>query len=610
VRRRQDINQTALFSRETLNILAMKAEVPVTTNYGLARLDDSRQLAEQLGGSIAIDAEIIYFNHEWLATNVIEGRYYALDLIAHCLDANSIIILPTGLGKTYLKAMLIAVLRPAGKVLLLAPTKPLCSQHAEVLARLLPNKKVGLMTGDLAIKKRQLVFDEADIIVATAQTMASGKKRLADWGLADKVSLVLIDEVHHTKGKYATVNMAEYYKTWRSLITNEAIRLYGFTASVSETIEDTELIRQILGVDINHVLGRTVHSPDVKPYLFLKDIKAIQLDFDPPQLLISLRQIILERLLGYFQILADKHNLNIDNYIYYDRAGEPSGFKILEFMALEHRLLKGGNTPEAIQDKVDWGIIMRFYTALQMADKGLSELSHYITRQVDERESNDARRRSQLRFTEDDAIIKVISLLYQNRLWGQGRDLPRLVANLGLKQSSDTKSWTIVFDDTKLRATEGLIRQFRDKKIMIFVKYRDTLNKVRYFIQSRFPDLPSFILIGTDKSSGHQVVQTRSEQQEAIAEFGKSAVGILLATSIGEEGLDLPSVDTLIFYEPVGDIRRDVQRKGRTGRHAPGKVFVLVYRHGQEAGIYRSLLKKEAQVEKILNYYQQKNRPT
>lgn len=101
-----------------------------------------------------------------------------------------------------------------------------------------------------------------------------------------------------------------------------------------------------------------------------------------------------------------------------------------------------------------------------------------------------------------------------------------------------------------------------------------------------------------------------AEQQQSIADFAQSSFGILLATSIGEEGLDLPSVDVLIFYEPVGDIRRDVQRKGRTGRHGPGKVFILVYRTGQEAGIFRSLFKKEAQVEKILNYYQQKNRST
>lgn len=50
---------------------------------------------------------------------------------------------------------------------------------------------------------------------------------------------------------------------------------------------------------------------------------------------------------------------------------------------------------------------------------------------------------------------------------------------------------------------------------------------------------------------------------------------MLCATSIAEEGLDVPQVDLVVFYEPVASDVRLIQRKGRTGRDSPGRVVIL-----------------------------------
>ncbi len=66
------------------------------------------------------------------------------------------------------------------------------------------------------------------------------------------------------------------------------------------------------------------------------------------------------------------------------------------------------------------------------------------------------------------------------------------------------------------------------------------------------------------------------QQIEVLDKFREGEYNVLVATSVAEEGLDIPSADLVIFYEPVGSEIRTIQRRGRTGRHREGEVMVLV----------------------------------
>jgi Fanconi anemia group M protein len=63
---------------------------------------------------------------------------------------------------------------------------------------------------------------------------------------------------------------------------------------------------------------------------------------------------------------------------------------------------------------------------------------------------------------------------------------------------------------------------------------------------------------------------------KVLSEFRKGEFSTLVSTSISEEGLDIPSIDTAIFFEPVPSALRTVQRKGRVGRAKTGNVYVLI----------------------------------
>ena len=57
---------------------------------------------------------------------------------------------------------------------------------------------------------------------------------------------------------------------------------------------------------------------------------------------------------------------------------------------------------------------------------------------------------------------------------------------------------------------------------------------------------------------------------------------MLIATSIGEEGLDIPEVNAVIFYEPIPSAIRKIQRAGRTARLSPGKLIILVTKNTKD----------------------------
>src|SRR3989338_2867767 len=94
-----------------------------------------------------------------------------------------------------------------------------------------------------------------------------------------------------------------------------------------------------------------------------------------------------------------------------------------------------------------------------------------------------------------------------------------------------------------------------------------------------------------------------------LDDFRNGLFNVLVATSIGEEGLDIPRVDLVIFFEPIPSAIRSIQRRGRTGRQDKGRVIVLMasgtrdesYRwvaHHKEKRMYRNLLN----IRKKLNF--------
>ena len=147
-----------------------------------------------------------YVNQPRLIADTVEERGYQTGMVESCLRANTLLILPTGLGKTVIAVRVAAHYLDSGKVLLMAPTKPLVEQHYGEFVRMLPGSRVSMINGLMKDSKRAGVVEGSDVVISTPQTVRNDLEA----GRYDLLafSLVIYDEAHRGRGDYAYAAVA------------------------------------------------------------------------------------------------------------------------------------------------------------------------------------------------------------------------------------------------------------------------------------------------------------------------------------------------------------------------------------------------------------------
>jgi Fanconi anemia group M protein len=117
-----------------------------------------------------------------------------------------------------------------------------------------------------------------------------------------------------------------------------------------------------------------------------------------------------------------------------------------------------------------------------------------------------------------------------------------------------------------------LLNDSMSSQILIFSHYRDTATHIVDELNKT--GIKSFRFVG-QSTRDNDIGMNQNEQSVILDSFRKKEFNVLVATSIAEEGLDIPEVKLVIFYEPVASEIRHIQRKGRTGRKSSGNVIIL-----------------------------------
>ena len=130
-----------------------------------------------------------------------------------------------------------------------------------------------------------------------------------------------------------------------------------------------------------------------------------------------------------------------------------------------------------------------------------------------------------------------------------------------------------------------------DSRVIVFTNYRDTAETVVNALSTVSGVVP--IRFVGQASRHKDKGLTQKQQVEILDKFRAGEYNVLVATSVAEEGLDIPATDLVLFYEPIPSEIRSIQRKGRTGRQHKGRVIVMVTKGTRDEAYYWSSKNKE-----------------
>jgi Fanconi anemia group M protein len=135
--------------------------------------------------------------------------------------------------------------------------------------------------------------------------------------------------------------------------------------------------------------------------------------------------------------------------------------------------------------------------------------------------------------------------------------------------------------DKMVEVVRKQMEKDRDSLIIIFSQYRDTISGLHETLRSA--GYASERFVGQAHRKGDAGL-SQKEQAAILDSFRKREFNILVASSVAEEGIDVPAVDLVVFYEPIPSAVRAIQRRGRTGRSTVGKVVVLITEESRDEG--------------------------
>jgi len=215
----------------------------------------------------------MFISHPLIKESKLEAREYQIEIAKKCLENNSLVVLPTGLGKTNIALLVCAekLNKEDGRILFLAPTKPLIEQHKKTFENLSEIKDLMVVSGSIKPEKRKSLYEKARIVFATPQTIVNDLK--SEVLKLDNFILLIVDEAHHSVGNYSYTYIAERY-------IKEAKKplILGLTASPGGRIDKIEEIKRNLFIEKVEIKSEF----DEKIRKYIKERETIKVDVELP----------------------------------------------------------------------------------------------------------------------------------------------------------------------------------------------------------------------------------------------------------------------------------------------------------------------------------------
>ncbi|RZC54191.1 hypothetical protein C5167_013050 [Papaver somniferum] len=400
----------------------------------------------------------------------IPRREYQLSITKTALFSNTLVALPTGLGKTLIAAVVMYnYFRwfPEGKIVFTAPSRPLVMQQIEACHNI------------VGIPQLMAVPVQFRILALTA---TPGSKQQAIQNV--------INNLHISKLEYRNDDHPDVCPH----VHDRKLELIEVPMS-DDAIEINKLLLEAVQPFVTKLSALGM--------LYNKDIQTLS-----PHQLLSSREIFRQ---------APPQNLPQAKY------GELEGY---------------------------FAVLITLYHVIKL-------LSSHGVRPAYEMLSEKVQQGSSARLLSRNEVMHKTKLLMQRNL-SHGAPNPKL-----------TKMTEILMDHFRKNDP-------KNSRVIIFSNFRGSVRDIMDSLSNAGESVKATEFIG--QNSGKALKgQTQKEQQAVLQKFRAGGFNVIVATSIGEEGLDIMEVDLVICFDANISPLRMIQRMGRTGRKNDGRVDILFF---------------------------------
>ena len=496
-----------------------------------------------------------YISHPLIAEKKLEARAYQLIASKIAITSSTLVVLPTGTGKTAIEFFVIAeMLRSSDKlVIMIAPTIPLVSQHLNDAKKMLnlSDNLIAALTGRISPTKRENYYKESKLIIATPQVIRNDLQN--GILLSTEISLIVFDEAHHAVGNDAMAEVGDYF-----LENSRKHLVLAATASPGSNESQISEVCERLGIEQIFTLNK--EDPLLSQYISGMKINDVKIEV--PSKIYDLTKPLKEWMEDSIEVLKRMGLHSFPNGIVTAKTLQQARKRVQLSIS---RGMKSAYRASSIV--ADCQRAVNLISTIE--SQGIGAAREYLERSI-------------------------------NKLKSEKKNSKFISSNI----VKDTYSKITEMEEIHPKTDEVLrlvLEQLNingESRVIVFAHYRDTVSEIgKVFSKNKIISYAKFV--GQSSKDGKEGM-SQKEQINILEKFKQGELNVLIATSVGEEGLDVPSADRVIFYEPVASEIRTIQRRGRTARNREGEVFVLVATNTRDEGTRYASKSRERKMIRLL----------
>ena len=495
-------------------------------------------------------------------TNLGTIRGYQYSIVARGLYHNMLVALPTGLGKTFIAATIMLNWfrwTKDAQIVFVAPTKPLVSQQVKACFDVagIPRSATTMLTGGISPGLRAEEWQSKRVFFMTPQTIINDLKT----GICDpkKLVLLVVDEAHRATGGYAYVEVVKFLRRF-----NKSFRVLALTATPGASIESVQEV--IDGLSISRVEIRTEESLDIRQYVHPRKIETILFNNSDEM------AMAMDLFSKALQPVLDKLN-GMNAYWMRDPMSlTPFGCN----QARQRWMASDASKKAAFGIK---GMVNTIFSLLASLAHGIELLKfhgigpfyHKALAFRNEIRANGKKGGKYAKQIDESKPFQ--TMMSRMQTWINNPDFighPKLeyLQNVVINHFLDAGEGRGASDPSST-------------KIMVFAHYRDSAEEIVRVLRRNEPMVRPHVFVGQANSKGSEGMDQKS-QLDVVEKFQRGIYNTLVATSIGEEGLDIGEIDLIVCYDASASPIRMLQRMGRTGRKRAGNIVVTLMKGKEE----------------------------